>query len=82
MVSSQRAQFGVLDLFRTAQGIRREDGYAVIPGDVARRIEDEFERLYALEDLLVEVMAEDAVLPLDKWRELRGLLGIVEGGDG
>lgn len=52
---SQRLQFDVLDLFRAASGFERPDGYVVIPRDIGKKIEEEFERLYAVEEAAKDV---------------------------
>ena len=50
-----RLQFDVLDLFRTARGFERPDGYVVIPQDIGDKIEDEFERLYGIEEAAKDI---------------------------
>lgn len=79
-----RLQFDVLDLMRASMGIEREGGYAIMSQDIAKQVEAEFERLYAVEDeitgLIGIVDMGSFITPqaLDRLRELTGA-GVVAG---
>lgn len=52
--------FSLIDMIQALRGFRSPDGYVVIPNEIADKIENEIERLYAVEETAV-ALAHDIV---------------------
>ena len=49
----RRLEFDVFELLRAAGGFDREDGYVVMPREIADQIKEELERLYSVQETAV-----------------------------
>ena len=54
-----RPTYDLLDMVRTARQFKRENGYMVLPDDIAEQLEAELARLYELEDKTQELAGHE-----------------------
>jgi hypothetical protein len=75
-----KLQFDVVDLINTARGFQQDQNYSVFPNDITRQMVEEYERLYAMEDLMLRFFRSTIGGAVDTSliQEMKAMLGLRE----